>query len=61
MPTEAKCVTCNRVFTGPREEATRWILYHGILHELQGEMRQRIDALQAQDASMGLLSGARAA
>ncbi len=33
--TRAKCVTCGERFSGPRDSAFRWLMFHSVLHQLE--------------------------
>ena len=40
--TRAKCLTCGERFSGPRDKAFRWLMFHGVLHQLQTTAVQRV-------------------
>ena len=33
--TRVKCVTCGERFPGPRDNSFRWLMFHGVLHQLE--------------------------
>ncbi len=39
--TRAKCVACGERFSGPRDNAFRWLMFHGVLHQLEIRAVQR--------------------
>ncbi len=39
--TRAKCVTCGERFSGPHENAFRWLMFHRVLHRLEITAVQR--------------------
>ena len=33
--TRSKCVICGERFSGPRDNAFRWLMFHRVLHQLE--------------------------